>query len=200
MSYLVPIHSTSETIEIKKSRFIAYAFPVDSRQAALEKVQQLKMQYPDARHHCWAYLIGPPKQPITQAFDDDGEPAGTAGKPILNVLNHKEFGDILIVVVRFFGGIKLGAGGLTRAYGQAAQAVMAQLQGKEKVPQVQLRLQCDFAQEQKLRHLLKSFEGEVQQLDYQQQVNLTVQLPAKHVLELKNTLAGLGILAKNLGN
>ena len=196
--YLVPANPAVAEIEIKKSRFIAYAFPVNTRSDALAQVQSLKTQYPDARHHCWAYIIGSPQQPITQAFDDDGEPSGTAGKPILNVLNHKAFGDILVVVVRYFGGIKLGAGGLTRAYGQAAQAVMANLEGEEKIPMMPLRLLCDFSQEQQLRYLLNQVQGEVLAVNYQQQVEITAQIPTKQQKTLQTSLAGLGILAKSM--
>ncbi len=197
-SYLVPARPAEAEIDIKKSRFIAHAYPVTNRAEALAQVQALRNQYPDARHHCWAYLIGSPQQPITQAFDDDGEPAGTAGKPILNVLNHKAFGDILVVVVRYFGGIKLGAGGLTRAYGQAAQAVMANLEGEEKVPMMPLTLFCDFSQEQQVRYLLNQVQGEVFAVNYQQQVEITAQIPMKAYPKLQTSLAGLGILAKSM--
>lgn len=102
--------------KLKKSEFIAYAYPVTSRGQAMFHVEQLREQYPDARHFCWAYIIGDPDNTTSAGFDDDGEPSGTAGRPILNVLQHKSIGNVIVIVVRYFGGIKLGAGGLTRAY------------------------------------------------------------------------------------
>ena len=115
MAYQILTQPAEAEIEIKKSRFIAHALPVSSRDDALKAVKQLKTRYPDARHHCWAYLLGDPTGAASAAMDDDGEPSGTAGRPILGVLQDRRVGDTLIVVVRYFGGIKLGASGLTRA-------------------------------------------------------------------------------------
>ncbi|MCW8886021.1 MAG: YigZ family protein [Motiliproteus sp.] len=112
--YSVPQQRIEVETEIKKSRFIAWADRAENRDQAMAVLSEARNRYPDARHHCWAYLIGNPAQPKTQAMSDDGEPSGTAGKPILNVLQHNEIGDVMIVVSRYFGGIKLGAGGLVR--------------------------------------------------------------------------------------
>ena len=87
----------------------------------MSHVQNLRTRYLDARHHCYGYIIGNPHNTTSAGFDDDGEPNGTAGRPILSVLQHKAIGNCIIIVVRYFGGIKLGAGGLTRAYAAAAQ-------------------------------------------------------------------------------
>ncbi|WEJ62649.1 IMPACT family protein [Thiomicrorhabdus lithotrophica] len=92
MSYPIPTQQTVAEIEIKKSRFIAYARGIDSRSEGMAWLDEIKAQYPDARHHCWAYLIGNPACAANAGMGDDGEPSGTAGKPILNVLNHKGVG------------------------------------------------------------------------------------------------------------
>ncbi|MBN2646805.1 MAG: YigZ family protein [Thiotrichales bacterium] len=181
MSYPIPAAQARAEIEIKKSRFIAYACGIESREQGQQWLESLKAQYPDARHHCWAYLLGDPQYAVSAGMGDDGEPSGTAGKPILNVLQHKGVGDIMLVVVRYFGGIKLGAGGLTRAYGQAAQAVMAQLLIEERVAQKRLLISCDFAQEQLLRHWCQQVEGGVEQVHYHQQVEMGLQIPVKHL-------------------
>jgi len=115
---------------------------------------------------------------------DDGEPSGTAGKPILNVLNHKEVGDVMVIVVRYFGGIKLGAGGLTRAYSQATQAVMELLPIKKQVKMVVIQLVCDFSLEQKVRYWVNSLHGEVLKIDYTQHVEMKVTVPQQEVLTL----------------
>lgn len=189
MGYPVPALRTHAEIEIRKSRFIAYADHIESRAQAMSMLDELKSQYPDARHHCWAYLLGNPSCASNAGMGDDGEPSGTAGKPILNVLHHKGVGDVMLVVVRYFGGIKLGAGGLTRAYSQAAQAVMELLPIQEFELQTELMLVCDFADEQPIRHHLEQIDGDVIETDYSEQVQLKVQLPEKHQTEFQAFLA-----------
>ena len=98
--------------EIKK-RIFGFAYPISTREQAMSHVQNLRTRYLDARHHCYGYIIGDPHNTTSAGFDDDGEPNGTAGRPILSVLQHKAIGNCIIIVVRYFGGIKLGAGGLT---------------------------------------------------------------------------------------
>ena len=189
MSYSVPADQACAEIEVKKSRFIAYAKGIESREQGMQWLQALRQQYPDARHHCWAYQLGHPDCATNAGMGDDGEPSGTAGKPILNVLQHKGVGDIMIVVVRYFGGIKLGAGGLTRAYGQAAQAVMEALPTKQQVAMAQVDVTCDFALEQTVRHWVGELNGEITQVDYQQQVAMQLQVPCANVLTLTEKLA-----------
>lgn len=188
MSYPVPAQQARAEIEIKKSRFIAYARQIASRETGMAWLEEIKAEYPDARHHCWAYLIGNPACASNAGMGDDGEPSGTAGKPILNVLQHKGVGDVMIIVVRYFGGIKLGAGGLTRAYGQAAQAVMEVLPVVQQVPMCTLQVRCDFAREQSVRHWVSLALGEVSQVDYAQQVAMQIALPEAAVAEFTATL------------
>ncbi|GKT11492.1 MAG: hypothetical protein ISEC1_P0456 [Thiomicrorhabdus sp.] len=177
MSYPIPTELAKAEIEIKKSRFIGYAKGVASREAGMAWLAEIKAEYPDARHHCWAYLIGNPNCATNAGMGDDGEPSGTAGKPILNVLNHKGIGDIMIIVVRYFGGVKLGAGGLTRAYGQAAQAVMEVLPTEQAVEMDQVSIVCDFGLEQQIRHWVGILDGLVESVDYGQQVTMVVAVP-----------------------
>ncbi len=110
---------TGEIVE-KKSRFIASVFYVDSTEAAENKIAELNKKYWDARHNCYAYVIG--ENGEYTKCSDNGEPSGTAGKPILEVINGKGLKNVLVVVTRYFGGVLLGTGGLVRAYTQAAQA------------------------------------------------------------------------------
>jgi len=155
VSYPIPTEQACSEIEIKKSRFVAYAKHISDRQSAMAWLSDIKAQTP--------------------------EPSGTAGKPILNVLQHKGVGDIMIIVVRFFGGIKLGAGGLTRAYSQAAQEVMACLPIEQAVPKTQLSIRCTFAQEQPLRHGLNQVGGEVLEVTYKEWVTLEVECPTEEL-------------------
>ncbi len=176
-SYQVPAQMVEVVYEIKKSRFIARGYRADSRQVAMSVLEQARMDYPDARHHCWAYLIGSPSAPSTVAMSDDGEPSGTAGKPILNVLQHKDVGNIMLVVIRYFGGIKLGAGGLVRAYSQAAQMLMDELPRETLVPKLEQWVSGDFSLEQPLRHWLEQSGGEVLQVDYGETIRCQVCVP-----------------------
>ncbi|VAW45401.1 FIG000605: protein co-occurring with transport systems (COG1739) [hydrothermal vent metagenome] len=188
MGYLIPLEVASAEVVIKKSRFIAYAKGVASREAAMIWLAEIKKDYPDARHHCWAYMIGDPKCALNAGMGDDGEPSGTAGKPILNVLHHKEVGDIMVIVIRYFGGIKLGAGGLTRAYSQAAQEVMAVLVTEQQVEMVKIGLSCDFSLEQQVRYWLKHLGGLVVKVNYTQQVVMDVSVPLKEQLTFMSQL------------
>mgnify|MGYP000686528303 CR=1 FL=1 len=110
---------TDEIVE-KKSRFIAQVFPVETEEEVATILEQMKKKYWDARHNCYAFVLGETSQ--ISRCSDDGEPSGTAGRPILEVINGKELTNILIVVTRYFGGTLLGTGGLVRAYSQSAQA------------------------------------------------------------------------------
>lgn len=178
MAYLTLVAPAEAEIEIRKSRFLACALPVADRESALQAVATLRARCPDARHHCWAYLLGNPAGSASAGMDDDGEPAGTAGRPILNVLQHRNVGDTLIVVVRWFGGIKLGAGGLMRAYSQAAQTVLDQAELVERVPMQRLRIVLPFADEHALRHLLDQHGGTLDALAYESSgITAEVSLP-----------------------
>lgn len=116
--YIVEAPGTGEIVE-KKSRFIAHVLPVDTEEQALEYIETIKKKYWDARHNCFAFVIG--KNYEIQRFSDDGEPQGTAGKPILEALTSQNIHNALIIVTRYFGGTLLGTGGLVRAYGQASK-------------------------------------------------------------------------------
>lgn len=192
MSYLTLKKPVSARLEIKKSEFIAYAYPVNSREQAMFHVEQLREQYADARHWCWAYIIGDPDNTTSAGFDDDGEPNGTAGRPILNVLQHKSIGNIIIIVVRYFGGIKLGAGGLTRAYAGSAQAAVDQMVLLPFVPMTQLQILAEFATEAQCRYVVENLNGSIDEVAYSKQVTLTVTIAEANIDHLKTELAMAG--------
>lgn len=189
-AYLIPAEPLEFSYEIKKSKFIARVAKAADRTEAMALLAKAKQDYPDARHHCWAYLLGDPKQPISVAFNDDGEPSGTAGKPILNVLNHRGIGDIAVVVIRYFGGIKLGAGGLVRAYSAATQQAIEALATVTKLPMVERRLRCDYAVEPELRRLIESLDGVIVEADYGLQLDLVISLPLSEEPALEAFCAG----------
>lgn len=197
MTYQTPALKANQhakaSLTIKKSEFIAFAYHVSNREQVNACLNALKNEFPDARHHCMGYIIGNPDNTTSAGFDDDGEPSGTAGKPILNVLQHKKIGNCAIIVVRYFGGIKLGAGGLTRAYAQAAQAVIDVLALADHVPLATLSIVCDFAFEAQVRFLLEKYSGKILQTDYRQRVSMTAILPKIHTHALGQDFGGMAV-------
>ena len=180
MTRFVMTNEVKKNLEVKKSDFITWLKAVDSREQAMAYLQQAKDAYPDARHHCWAYIMGDSANSQTAAMSDDGEPSGTAGKPMLNVLQHKPVNNVMAIVIRYFGGIKLGAGGLVRAYSQAVEQAFGEAELEPVVVKSEHRLRLDFAQEQWIRHQLSLLKGQVIEIDYSNDVKMTVALPQAH--------------------
>jgi uncharacterized YigZ family protein len=186
--YPVPAGPVDRELLINKSRFITWLRPVASREQAMAVIDQARARYPDASHHCYAYLLGNPAS-AQAAMNDDGEPSGTAGKPIFNVIQHKGRSDVLVVVSRYFGGVKLGAGGLVRAYAAAAEAVLAEVERVESVPQVTCRLEMGFPLEQRLRHWAEQNSAEVLDVHYSQSVAMTLRCPTQSLDDLESLCA-----------
>lgn len=136
----------------KKSRFIANVVPVSSEEEAVEFIESMRKKYWDARHNCYAYVIG--ERGEIQRFSDDGEPGGTAGKPILEVLMGEGVSNAAIVVTRYFGGTLLGTGGLVRAYGASAKAGLAASEVITKIPGMRLSITTDYTGLGKIQYLL----------------------------------------------
>lgn len=193
MSYNVPACRRQAEFEVKKSRFIAWAGPIASRDDALALVSEARQQYPDARHHCWAYLLGNPQAASNAAANDDGEPSGTAGKPILNVIQHKGIGNLAVVVIRYFGGIKLGAGGLVRAYSAATEQVLADLPLQQLQSFVTCTVVCDFAHEQLVRHFCQQHQSHVESVEYRDQVHLHLAVAESAMTLFHELLAPLAV-------
>ena len=177
-TYTILAEAVESITEEKNSDFLTFLHPVTSREEAMLQVEQYRKKYPDANHVCWAYVIGNTRQPQTQAFSDDGEPSGTAGKPMLHVLTEREVGNSLAVVVRYFGGVKLGAGGLVRAYSAAVSTAVGRAQLMAVTPSIQLQVTVDFAKETKIRHIVNQYQGHILQVDYATHVTLEISLAA----------------------
>ncbi|MCF2863799.1 YigZ family protein [Pseudoalteromonas sp. Cnat2-41] len=143
--YSYPSEPLSYEEEIKKSTFIVHVTHTPDISAAKDFIADINRRYPDARHNCWAHVAGAPGGSHVYGFSDDGEPNGTAGKPMLNVLQGSGLGEICAVTTRYFGGIKLGTGGLVRAYGGTLNNALAQLVTQVKVPSVVLIGDSDYA-------------------------------------------------------
>lgn len=180
----VPVHSE---LLLRKSRFIGCVQPAADRAQALAIVASLRAQHPGAAHVCWALLAGG-----QSAANDDGEPGGTAGRPMLEVLRHQGLEGVLATVVRYFGGVKLGAGGLVRAY---TDAVAQALLHADKVPlQARAVLRCavPYALEGWLRHELERAGAHLLSVDHGASVALAFELPENEAAALRARLAERG--------
>lgn len=158
---------------IKGSRFIGIAAPISSDAEALAFVAQSKARYPDARHWCWAYQL---REQQRTRFADDGEPSGSAGKPILAPIVGRELFDTLVVVVRYFGGTKLGVGGLVRAYSQAANTVLAQANVMGVIPKITLMLRYDYSETAAVASALATLNLTEETPTYTDKVHSTLQV------------------------
>ena len=176
----------------KKSRFIAHVFHIESEEEAAEYIQAMKKKYYDARHNCHAYVIGPDKE--ISRFSDDGEPSGTAGKPILEVINGEELTDTLVVVTRYFGGTLLGTGGLIRAYSDAAKVGLSHSDMIWMEKGSRLSIKVAYTEESKVRRYLMNKEYKIEDALYSEEVDIISIIPTpaleKTMAELTDSLAG----------
>ncbi|MBD3633537.1 MAG: YigZ family protein [Methylophaga sp.] len=173
------IHRAAEAdYEIKKSRFIGVIMPCQSEDEALRKLGQLARQHPNANHLAFAWRIRQPEGFLTERFHDAGEPSGTAGRPILAPLEGENLINVVVGVVRYFGGIKLGTGGLTRAYGTAAKEAIAAASISPWVEMATLKLDIEYPQLQLLEYQLKQIHGEIIDQQFTDKVSLIISLPA----------------------
>lgn len=150
------------------------------KKQALDYLQSIKIQHKEARHHCWAYIAAGPQAWSDMGCSDDGEPKGTAGKPMLNVLQGFNVGEIIAVVVRYSGGIKLGTGGLVRAYSNGIQQLSAQMQTIEKRFYLQYQLDCDYAQMANIESLLANLSARVVSIEYLQSVSAIIEVDVQY--------------------
>ncbi|CAI3935139.1 IMPACT family protein [Commensalibacter communis] len=156
--------------EIKKSVFIAHAVPVLSEEQAHEWLKKLSI--PEATHNCWAYRIGQKYR-----SDDDGEPSGTAGRPILQVIEKQNFDQLLILVIRWFGGIKLGAGGLIRAYSGTAAECLRQAPRTEYIPQKTASILCSFSDYALLKARMAEYDAQIINEEFGAEVEIEITVP-----------------------
>ena len=160
--FRVPFGAAETEFTEKRSRFIGHLLPVDSEEQAREFIARIKKKYYDARHNCWCYLIGSD----TLRYGDDGEPQGTAGQPMLNVFRRENVTNVVCVVTRYFGGILLGAGGLTRAYSKSARDALAAGGVAEMGRWATVVIPCPYALLERVKGQVTSLCGTVDNADY----------------------------------
>ena len=170
MEYFVPQKTVIFEEEIKKSRFITYLCHTDG----LEQAKTFWAEIKALHHWCWATVAGMPNDSQQYGFSDDGEPSGTAGKPMLNYLLGSGLGEITAVVVRYYGGILLGTGGLVKAYGGGVQQALLQVEQQRKVLRQHYRLICEYDQFNTLQHLITEHDIVVLEQQFNEKINLTL--------------------------
>ncbi|WP_417884176.1 YigZ family protein [Vibrio rumoiensis] len=186
--YLIPADRVIFEEEIKKSFFITQLAHTPTIESAKAFIEQVKLQHAAARHNCWGFVAGRPDDSLLWGFSDDGEPSGTAGKPILAQLSGSGIGEMTAVVTRYSGGIKLGTGGLVKAYGGGVQQALKQVQTIEKKITTQLQLRLDYSLMPLVQSLMVQYQ--VTQLDakFEHRIDLLVEIDIREADVFKQTL------------
>ncbi len=173
---LIPAREASHEFSVRNSRFIATAAPAFSVDAAKEFISRIRRRYPDATHHVPVYVIGHGSNVLAHS-SDDGEPSGTAGRPVLAVVQGSGFGDIAVVVTRYFGGTKLGTGGLVRAYSSAVKELLARLPRAEKLTTVLARVRLPYRFVQPVRKAVLESRAWIVHEAFAEEVEFELRVP-----------------------
>jgi uncharacterized YigZ family protein len=179
--YRIPAGTHRVEEEILRSRFITTVGYAPTVEAARQLIAEVSQEHAAASHNCWAYVVGPPGHTGQIGLSDDGEPHGTAGRPMLTVLLHSGIGDICAVVTRYFGGTLLGKGGLVKAYSGGVQLALASLPTIERVPKGELLIVVDYAAVTPLQRRLPDYEAEVLAQEFATDVTFHLRLPLAQV-------------------
>lgn len=187
--YPIParIHRVEETIQ--RSRFVTTVAHAPDADAAQAFVQRVREEFPDATHHCWAFVAGAPGSTTHIGMSDDGEPHGTAGRPMLTTLLHGGVGEVVAVCARWFGGTKLGTGGLGRAYAGGVKLALESLPTEERVDRVPMEVTVAYADVDALQRLLEEVEGVVEAEEYGAEVRYRCAVPVSALDEFERLLA-----------
>ncbi len=174
--YPIPANTVRAETFIKRSRFITTLGFAETVEAARAFIQHIRDEMPDASHHVYAFRVGYGSS-VNEGLSDDGEPAGTSGKPVMSVIRGADLGDVVIVVSRYFGGTKLGTGGLVRAYSNAAKGALELLPVKEKVSILIAKLNIPYTNYDQLKRLLSNYQIQILNEDFADHVTLIVSVP-----------------------
>lgn len=196
--FRVPYEPAESEFAEKRSRFIGHIWPVETEEEAQAHIKAIKSQYYDARHNCWCYLIG---DNIVR-YSDDGEPQGTAGQPMLKVFQRENVTNVCCVVTRYFGGILLGAGGLTRAYSRSAKETLSAAGAATMGLWRQVRLHCPYPLLERVKLEIGTWGGLIDNTEYGADVTVTASMPEDGAERLQDRLTELsagGIILQVLG-
>ena len=192
------IKSKEEAILIeKKSKFIAEVYPIKNREEAEEIIQSIRRKYYDAKHHCYAYRIKNELEVIEKS-SDDGEPSGTAGSPMLHVLQKEELFNVLVVVTRYFGGILLGTGGLVRAYTQAVQNALIKVEFVQEENGYWIVLTIPYKELAKCQFYCKKHDIKIEDIQYKEDIKITLQVTKQEKEKIEKEQENIGFSIKNI--
>lgn len=189
--YQIAVNKVEHETVVNRSRFICYLAPCTSIEEAKVQVKLLQEMHPQASHHCYAFLTKAASDSLGYGYSDDGEPSGTAGKPMLAVLQGGGTGEVCAVVVRYFGGTKLGTGGLQRAYADSVRQALTFLQAKTKIAMAAKTLACQYSQVDDVLHIVSQAEGQVVEEEYLQQVLFSLLIPEAKLASVAQKLQTL---------
>lgn len=175
--------------DIKKSRFITSLGHANSKEGAKAFIDRIRQEFPDATHNCFAYALGPPKDTANIGQSDDGEPHGTAGKPMLNMLLHSNIGECVTVVTRYFGGIKLGPGGLVRAYQGAVAKALDNVESVLKINYLSFSLLCDYEHINKIHHIMPQHNATIIKETFNERIEYSFTLPENDFENFRKALS-----------
>lgn len=191
LRYAIPSRIFRVEELIQRSRFITTAAHAPDANAANAFVDSVRESFPDATHHCWAFVAGPPGSTAHIGMSDDGEPHGTAGRPMLTVLLHSGVGEVVTVCTRYFGGVKLGTGGLSRAYAGGVKLLLQTLPTELKIKRVHINVRVAYPHVESLQRLLDDLEVVVEHEEYGEEVKYQIAVPAMTLETLREQLAQL---------
>jgi uncharacterized YigZ family protein len=189
--YRMPARLHRVEQELQRSHFITTVAPAPTVEEAKAFIARVREEFPDANHNCWAYVVGPPGSTGQAGMSDDGEPHGTAGRPMLTALLHGGVGDVAVVVTRYFGGTLLGKGGLVRAYTGCVQQGLEHLPITERVRKVRLAVEIEYASVDGLRRMLPAHEAELLSEQYAATVGYQLALPVTRLESFRTALLDL---------
>ena len=189
--YNIPAKTHRAEELIKRSQFITSIAHASNADEANTFVAAIKKEFPDASHNCWAYVAGKPGDTAKIGMSDDGEPHGTAGKPMLNVLLHSDIGEIVAVVTRYFGGTKLGPGGLVKAYSGSVKNALEGISILQKRQMTQWQISFAYPHINAIKLLIESYEGELLEEKYQENILMTVEVPEASSEDFIQTITDL---------
>ena len=174
----------------RRSRFLCVLVPIEDEAGAQAELARLRVEFPDANHHCWAFIVGPPGSTARVGSSDAGEPSGTAGRPMLEALVHGPVGDAVAVVVRWFGGVKLGTGGLARAYSGAVRDALLDAPTATRTEWLEAEVRAGYAEAEVLRRLYSEHEAELIDERFDAAVTHVLRVPVDRADGLATAITG----------
>ncbi len=188
--YPVPRATARFEEVIRRSRFVTHVGRADSRESALRFVQSVRDRLPGATHYCWAFNAGPPGSTAQVGASDDGEPRGTAGRPMLTAVLHSGLGEVVVVCARYYGGVKLGMGGLARAYASGAKVALAACPTERQVDRVPVVVTVPYEASGRIEPILRDLDAKILAREFGADVLYRIRIPAVSRSDLSATVAG----------